>query len=505
MAFKEALGRAKEATVNVFKDFGNGIKEVFAGKSDPNNIYQLNGRVPLSRAIPFGLQHIFAMFAANITPILLVFAFIGFQSKEPNLAVQTMMGALFLAGFGTIIQLFLGARLPIVIGTSFTYVPVFMTIASTVLNGGGTAADVYYTILGASLVGGLIVAFLSIFYKWWSKILKPIVPAVVVLAIGFSLLQSGATNFFGGAGILGEIETANPPYWAYLLVSIATLLFALAWQLFAKGVWKHVNIIVAIVFGYIIACCIPGMIDFESMKITGVTGPQGVFGSPMFIDFSKLIFDPMAILMTTICYLASTVEGIGDASSLAEMGTGRKATTREISGCLFVDGLNSAFGSLIGAFPQTTYSENVGLVAQTKITNRFTLMIGALFLIVASFFPPVANFIYSIPEAVIGGTTVVIFGSIAVIGMKMVGEQGFTEKNTIILCLSVCLGFGTSYALDVTNAFNKVGLQYLSAILSNCIINMFVISFVLSWVLPDSMDIPLFKKKKPETEGEEKQ
>jgi NCS2 family nucleobase:cation symporter-2 len=495
-----------------FADVGEGIKDVFRGPSSSDNVFQLNGRVPLKRALPFGLQHVFAMFAANITPLLIVFGFLGLNSSNNSLAVNAMLAALLMAGLGTMFQLFFGARLPIVIGTSFTYVPIFFTIASSVMNSGGTAETAYYTILGSCIVGGLSLAFLALFYKFWGWLLKPLVPAIVVLGIGLSLLSSGAMNFFGGSSVLAAVDANGMvgivPFFAYVLVALATMIAAICWSIFIPGIYKHLNIMAGILFGFMAACCIPGMVNFSALEITSFTGLHGVVGSPSFIDFSKLRFEAVPCLMTFLCFLASSVEGIGDASSLAKIGVGRNPTNRELTGCLVTDGLNSALGACFGSFPQTTYAENVGLVAQTKIVNRFTIFCGACVLVLASFFPPIANFIYTIPSCVIGGAMVILFGSIVVIGMKMVAELGWTEKNILIVSVCCCLGFGMSLAEPLVSnsvivngvisqgVFDRMNLPYLAGVFGNCVINMFVLAFVLSWVLPEGMTFHGFGKKK---------
>ena len=165
---------------------------------------------------------------------------------------------------------------------------------------------------------------------------------------------------------------------------------------------------------------------------------------------------------------------------------------------LAFDGFNSFLCAFFGTLPLTTFSQNVGIVAQTKVINRFTIFIGAVFLVLASCFPVVANFLLTIPDCVLGGTMVILFGSIAVVGMKMCGEAGFTDKNILILSLSVCLGFGMTLAGDFFTFLKDTGLQVVSDLFSNNVLNMFLIAFVLSWVLPDDMNFSFRKKKTAE-------
>ena len=185
-----------------FADLGKGVKSVFKGPASKDNLFALDNRVPIGNAIPFGLQHILAMFVANITPIIIVFAAIGLLDSE--LGVQALLGAVFMAGIGAIAQLLIGVRLPVVLGTSFTFVPVLLTIGTST----AAASDpvtAYYTIMGSLIFGALFAIVFSLFYKWWGKLIKPIVPAIVVLGVGLSLLTSGANSFLGGTSVITNI------------------------------------------------------------------------------------------------------------------------------------------------------------------------------------------------------------------------------------------------------------------------------------------------------------
>lgn len=479
-----------------FSDLKQGITPMFTGPAQNENLFQLNGRPPLKRAIPFGLQHVLAMFVANVTPLLLVFSAIGISGTQ--LATQAILGSLFMAGIGTIMQLLIGARLPVVVGTSFTFVGIFCTIGLSA--GGGEAG--YYTILGSVMIGGLIASVLCLFIKWWGKLIKPVVPCVVVFGIGLSLLQSGATQFLGGDGVLGNLAgggASQVPYYCYVLVAGITLLSAILWQIFAKGVWKNLNVIVGIVVGYLVCLCIPGMIDFSALQIKDV---QDVVSYPHLVDVSKMRFEVVPIVLTTVCFLMAVVEGIGDTNALCASGLNRNPTNREITGVLVTDGFNSFLCSFFGTLPLTTFAQNVGIVAQTKVVNRFTLFIGALFLIIASCFPVVGNFLCTIPDCVFGGTIVILFGSIVVVGMKMCSEAGFSDKNTLIVSVSVCLGFGITLADNFFAYLSAVGLSTVADLLSNNVLNMFLIAFVLSWVLPEDMNFVWRKKAKQTGDAE---
>lgn len=464
---------------NFINDLKIGITSAFKGPAKEENLFELDGRVPFKKAILFGMQHVLAMFVANITPLLIVFGAIGILNSE--LATSAILGSLFMAGLGTIIQLLIGARLPIVIGTSFTFVGIFCTIGISA--GGGETA--YYTILGSIFIGGLLATICCFFVKWWGKLIKPIVPCVVVFAIGLSLLESGATQFLGGSTVLENIGNQTLPYYTYVLVALITLISAILWQIFAKGVWKNLNIVFGIIVGYLICICISGMLDFSSLKISSISD---VITYPHIIPISKFIFKPIPILLTTICFLMAVVEGIGDATALCKDALNKDATNREITGLLVTDGFNSFVCSLFGTLPLTTFAQNVGIVSQTKVVNRYTIFTGATFLIITSFFPILANFLCTIPDCVLGGTMVILFGSIAVVGIKMCTNVGFNNKNILIISLSLCLGYGITLVDSFFAFLKSINLNYISDLLSNNVLNMFVIAFILSWILPEDMD-----------------
>lgn len=471
-----------------FKDLKEGVSEVFFGKAKEENAYNLTGKVPLKRALPIGVQHLLAMFVANVTPLLMLFTALGITGSK--LASSATVGALFIAGVSTAIQLLIGARLPVVMGSSFTFLGVLITIGLSA--GGGEKG--YYTVLGAVLTGGVISSVFALLHRYWGKLIKPIVPCVVVFALGLNLLQSGATQFLGGSVVLEGLFVSGDrevPYYVYIIVSTATLASCVLCQIFAKGTLKNLNIVIGLAVGYAVCLCIPGMIDFSSLKVKSLAD---VVSYPCLIDFSKLVFEPIPILLTTLFFVVSMTEGIGNANAVCNQTLAREPKNREVCGILLTTCLCSGLASVFGALPLTSYSQNVGIVTRTKETNRFSLLTGAILLIILSCFPVVSNFLLTIPDCVIGGTMIILFGSIAVVGIQMCASQGFSDKNVLILSVSTCLGFGVTLVDEFFTYLNASGLEYLSNILSNNVLNMFLISFLLSWLLPDDMNFK-FKKR----------
>lgn len=441
--------------------------------SSVSNIYQLEGRVPVSRAIPFGLQHILAMFVANISPIIIVAGASGVSGKQLAMLIQS---AMLIAGIGTLIQLFplwrIGSGLPIVMGISFTFVSIMCYIGS---NYG------YSAIMGAVLIGGLIEGCLGLFAKYWMKIISPIVSASVVTAIGFSLLSVGSTSFGGGSGSenFGSVEN-----W---ILGTITLLCCILFNIIAKSYWKQLSVLFGLVVGYLVA--IPmGLVDFSSLAGTSV------IALPHLMPF-KMEFHLNAIISVALIFLVSATETIGDTQALANSGLNRSATTKEISGSLACDGFISSLSSLFGCMPITSFSQNVGLVAMTKVVNRFTIATGALIMILAGIFPIFGAVLATLPDAVLGGCTIMMFGTIVVSGLQMIGKCGYSQRNITIVALSLSIGIGFTQVPELFSVFPKI-IETVFA--ENCVAVVFLVAVILNLILPQNMEA--FEETKETTE-----
>ena len=430
-----------------------------------NNIYQLEGRVPLLKAIPFGLQHILAMFVANLTPITIIAAAGGLSQAEIAVLLQN---AMFIAGIATLIQLYpvwkVGSGLPIVMGVSFTFVTVLCTVAS---NYG------YPSVVGAVLVGGLFEGTLGLLAKYWRKLIAPVVAASVVIAIGMSLFSVGARSFGGGyAEDFGSAQN--------LLLGTITLVVCLGWNCFAKGYLKQLSVLVGLLVGYVVAILM-GKVDLSVIFAGG------------FVSLPKLMpykpeFHEGAILSVCIIFLVSAAETIGDTTAMVATGLNREIESKEISGSLACDGYASSLSSLVGCPPVTSFSQNVGLLAMTKVVNKFTIMTGAGCMILAGLLPPVGNFFASLPESVLGGCTIMMFGTIMTSGMQMLAKAGFNQRNVTIAALSLAVGVGFTAAseIDLWHIFPEIVQSVFSA---NVVAVAFVVSIILNLVLPKNMDV----------------
>ncbi|MBP5162038.1 MAG: purine/pyrimidine permease [Spirochaetales bacterium] len=431
-----------------------------------NNLTNLTGKVNVFRAFPHALQHILAMFATNLVPILTIASITG-QTMSDELTLALSQNAMLIAGIATLIQSTpiwkIGSGLPIVMGMSFTFLITLVTIALTYG---------YPGVIGAVIIGGLFEGLLGLTARYWKRIISPIVSATVVTCIGLSLLGTATRSFGGGyADDFGAIH--------YLVIGFATIAACIIWQIYAKGTKKQLSILMGLTVGYI-ASLFFGIIvfpDFSGVKI---------FSLPKILPvMPEFHFD--AILSICVIYLVSATETIGDVSAISGGGLHRIATSEEISGALTVDGFGSMLGGLFGVPPVTSYSENVGLTIMTGVTNRNVFRIAAGTLIFCAFFPPIGYFFRTIPAPVIGGVLLVVFGQILVSGFQMMSDAGFTTRNKLIASLSLAIGIGFTEAAQ-GGIWSKMPPIIQSIFSQNIVAMVFVISLFLSLVLPRKMD-----------------
>lgn len=431
------------------------------------NVFKLDGNVPLGTAIPFGLQHVLAMFVSNLAPIAIIAA-----AAQPALSTDQVamlvQNAMFVAGIATLIQLYpvwkVGSKLPIVMGVSFT----FVTILSTIVANYG-----YPTMIGAVLVGGIFEGTLGLLAKCWRKIISPIVAACVVTSIGFSLFTVGARSFGGGyAEDFGSIEN--------LLLGTITLVTCLIWNIKAKGYLKQLSVLAGLTVGYIVAICM-GKVDLS------IIFADGLISLPKFLPFTPE-FNLGAIASVCIIYLVSAAETIGDTTAMVAGGLNREITDREIAGSLAADGFSSCISSLFGCPPVTSFSQNVGLINMTKVVNRFTIATGACAMILAGLLPPVGNFFASLPESVLGGCTLMMFGTILFSGVEMLAKAGFNQRNSIIVSLSLAIGIGFTTASEI-GLWSQFPEVVQSVFATNVVAVVFVVSIILNLILPKNMEV----------------
>ncbi len=452
--------------------------------------YEFEGRIPLKHAIPLGIQHVLAMFVGNLTPLIIICGACGIAAEDPALHVTLLQNAMLVAGLVTLVQLYaigpIGGKVPIIMGTSSGFLGVMKSVAASM--GGGVIA--YGAILGASIIGGLFETVLGFFIKPLRKLFPPVVTGTVVLAIGLSLISVGVNSFAGGSGAkdFGSLEN--------LAVGAAVLIVIVALKHFTKGITSTSSILFGIIFGYIFCAVLGLLLPHTAVNAEGVEytkawvlnwskiADAAWFSIPALLPV-KPVFDMAAIIPVCIMFIVTAVETVGDTSGCIEGGMGREATDTELSGAVTCDGLGSSFAALFGVLPNTSFSQNVGLVAMTKVVNRFALAVGALFLVLCGLSPKLAAVVSIMPQSVLGGAAVMMFSSIAISGIQLITKHGIT--NRVITIVSVSLGVG--YGLGVTSgAITGLGTGLNLVFGGGGIVPAALLAIVLNVLIPKGKD-----------------
>ena len=410
--------------------------------------FKLDGKMPLSQAIPLGLQHVLAMFVGNLTPLLIITGACGLAGGEfADLQLSLLQNAMLIAGIVTLIQLFsigpVGGKVPIIMGTSSGFIGVFNSVAS--IMGGGVLA--YGAIMGASIIGGIFEGILGFFLKPLRKFFPSVVTGTVVLSIGLSLISVGINSFGGGnnAKDFGSIEN--------ILLALFVLIMILFFKHGTKGFSSSSSILLGIICGYI-AAVIMGLV----LNKTGIDAEGAEFTKSWVINWSKVseaswfalpkimpvkpVFDLRAIIPVIIMFIVTAVETVGDISGVMEGGLDREATDKELSGGVICDGLGSSLAAVFGVLPNTSFSQNVGLVAMTKVVNRFALSTGAIFLVLCGLCPKLGALVSIMPQPVLGGAAVIMFSSIVVSGIQLITKTPITGRNLTIVSVALGVGYG---------------------------------------------------------------
>lgn len=413
-----------------------------------NSAYEFEAKMPLRHAVPLGLQHVFAMFVGNLTPLLIITSACGLVGGEfADLQVSLLQNAMFVAGIVTLVQLYglgpVGGKVPIIMGTSSGFLGVFNSVVATM--GGGVTA--YGAMMGASILGGLFESVLGVFLKPLRRLFPPVVTGTVVLSIGLSLISVGVNSFGGGnaAKDFGSVEN--------LLLAVFVLVVILLFKHWTGGFLSSSSILVGIVAGYLAAIAM-GFV----LPTTGVTADGVEFTKAWVLNWNKvaeaswfaipklvpvrIVFDLRAILPVMIMFIVTAVETVGDISGVMEGGMGREATDKELSGGIICDGLGSTVAACFGVLPNTSFSQNVGLVAMTKVVNRGALATGAVFLMLCGLIPKLGALISIMPQAVLGGAAVMMFSSIVVSGIQLITKEKMTPRTLTIVSVALGVGYG---------------------------------------------------------------
>jgi len=423
-----------------------------------------NKKLPLNQSIPLGIQHVLAMFAGNITVPIIVAGVFGSTTAEKIFLIQM---ALFAAGEATIIQTVgigkVGSRLPIIQGTSFAFIPIMLPFKAFGLG----------AIFTAAFIGG-------IFQIWIGKMLKPIrhmfpplVTGIVVLMIGVSLLKVGFMYAGGGGWLLNN----KPEFFgngSHLLISFTVLIVALVAHQKGKGMVSSASILLGIIAGYIVAMLL-GMVNY------GKIASADWFAFPMPFQYG-IDFVWGAVILMLFMSIVTTIETIGDISATTMGGANREATDKELSGGIMADGVGTAIASIFNSMPNTSYSQNAGLVAFTGVISRHVGTVAGVILILLGLFPKLGGIIAAMPESVIGGAAIIMFGLITSAGIKLIARSEMNQRNLLILGLSLSFGIGMSLLPQFVAHIPDFGIS-LKLLLTTGLIPAGMLAFILNATL----------------------
>ena len=421
---------------------------------------------PMGQAAPLGLQHVLAMFASNVTPSIIVAGAAGLQFGGAEQVYLIQMAMLF-AGIATLFQTVgfgpVGARLPIMQGTSFAFVGVLAGIAAT--QGLGVA-------LTSCIIGGLIHFALGSVIANIRYLFPPLVTGLVILAIGLYLVPVGIKYAAGGAA---DFQMAAESFGSLMhwTVALTVIVVALGFKFMTKGILSNAAILLGLIAGYIVAFMF-GMVNFAAVgKASWVTGLQTL---PYGFEFNL-----GAVIGVTLVSIVSAVETVGDTSATAKAGAGREATDEEISGATYADGLGTAVAGVFGGLPNTSFSQNVGIVGMTGIMSRHVVTIAGAIMVICGLLPKIGAIIASMPLPVLGGGVIVMFGMVAAAGLNVLSEIKMSRRNMIIIALSLSIGLG----------FNLVpsAVQYLPGIwktlATSAVAPTAFLAIILNQILPE--------------------
>ena len=438
------------------------MADVTTTYSDPNQT------PPMGEAVPLGLQHVLAMFASNVTPSVIVAGAAGLAFGGPEQIYLIQMAMLF-AGVATLFQTVgigpIGARLPIMQGTSFAFVGVLAGVAAT--QGLGVA-------LTACIIGGVIHFLLGSVIGNLRWLFPPLVTGLVILAIGLYLIPvaikyaaGGAADFQMAAESFGSLK-----HWS---VALTVVIVALVLKFFTKGIMSNAAILIGLIAGYLLALVL-GMVNFGAVaNASWVTGLQVL---PYGFEFSL-----GAVIAVTLVSIVSAIETVGDASATAKAGAGRDATDQEIAGATYADGLGTAVAGVFGGLPNTSFSQNVGIVGMTGIMSRHVVTIGGIILIICGLLPKIGAVIASMPLPVLGGGVIVMFGMVAAAGMNVLSEVKMNRRNMVIIAISLAVGLGLNLV--------PTAVQYLPGVvkvlMTSAVAPTALCAVLLNLILPDEV------------------
>ena len=432
---------------------------------------------PLGQAIPLGIQHVLAMFVSNVTPAIIVCgaAGIGFGSDQgalgfPDMNYMIQMSILF-AGIATLIQTIgmgpVGAKLPIVQGTSFAFVPVMIPAVA------GLGVAGLSGLMTGVIIGGIFHFCLGFFIGKIRIALPPLVTGLVVLMIGLALIKVGIQYAAGGVPNMGKPVFGSLAMW---VPALTVVIVTLAIKFFSRGFMAVAAVLIRILAGYIVSYLM-GQVNF------GGIGRASNFALPIPFKYG-FNFNIAIIIGMCLMAIVSAIETVGDTSGITKGGADREATDKEITGATFADGVGTAISGLFGGLPNTSFSQNVGLVAMTGLMSRHVVTIGAIFLVCCGFIPKIGAIISTVPINVLGGGVIVMFGMVCSSGVRMLSSVNWNKRNMAIFAVSLSVGLGLQMEPSALQHLGKTS----TILLTSGLLPAAFISIILNLILPEEAE-----------------
>ena len=388
---------------------------------------------PLRKAVPLAVQHLLAMFVGNAAPPLIVATAIGMAAGEVTLMVQL---AMIVSGVTTVLQTIgvgpVGSRLPVMQGTSFAFLAVAIPIAEEF----GIAA-----VFGGAFIAGFAQIFFGTTLRWISPLFPPLVCGIIILIIGIKLMPTAVEYAGGGAPAQDAGDFGSLHYYGIAALVVAVTVIC---NQFGRGLISVAAVLIGLISGYVVAAAF-GMVSFEAVA------EADWFFAPQPMHFG-LDFTSGAIIAITVLALASSMESIGDLTAVARTGVGRAPKARELSGGVVADGVGTSVGALFGAMPNTTFSQNTGVIALSGVVSRFVVALAGGILVLAGFIPKIAALFNTVPYAVLGGSVLVMFSMVASAGIQVMASELINRRSLLILAVSLGLGIGFSFAPEEATA-----------------------------------------------------
>ena len=436
---------------------------------DPSRLSDPDYEIPMAPRVALGMQHVLAMFASNVTPSIIVAGAAGFAFGGADMVFLIQMAMLF-AGVATLFQTIgfgpVGARLPVMQGTSFAFVPIMIGIVKS----SGMAA-----LMGSVVVAGLFHAALGTIIGRIRHWFPPLVSGLVITTIGLYLIPVGIKYAAGGAA---DFQMNNPAWgdfsrWGLALVVIFV---ALGCKFYTRGLTSSAAVLIGLVAGYVVGIA-TGAVNF------GGIGKAAWFAIPMPFKYG-IEFNMTAIIGMCLISIVSAIETVGDISGIAKGGAGREATDKELAGGTYADGIGSAIAGVFGGLPNTSFSQNVGIVSMTGVMSRGVVTIGAIFLIICGFVPKIGAVVAAMPISVLGGGVILMFGMVVSAGINMLAGVKWSRRNMMILATSMSVGLGLQ-AVPKSMQHLPDTLEMLAV---SGLLPVAVLAVVMNLVLPEDAD-----------------